>query len=140
MKANQDPTEESDTLSRTELNEKAQAIYDQRMARLQAMSEISSPGDGGRIDGLAWKYKAKGTFTEKELDKILPTRRMSYVAHRGLIIGAILTLVAIGTACVIFAGLSLCVEIKLGGTASNAWTMFQDDPVGYFHRIIGGLN
>ena len=139
MKANQDPTQESDTLSRSELNEKAQALYDQRMARLKAMSEMSSPGDGGRIDGLAWRSKPKGTFTEKELDKILPTRRMSYVAHRGAIIGIILVLIAIGTAAVIFAGLAACVEVKLGGNASDAWAMFQVDPVGYFHRVMGGL-
>jgi hypothetical protein len=139
MKANQDPTQESDTLTRSELNDKAQAIYDQRMARLKAMSEQSNPGDGGRINGLAWKFKPKGTFTEKELDKIIPTRRASYVAHRGIVIGFIMIIVLIGTVAVIFAMLAACAEVKLGGNFNDAWAMFNQDPIDYMHRVFGTL-
>jgi hypothetical protein len=140
MKANEDPTDMSDSpLTRGEINDKAQEIFNQRRERLKAMAE-SSPSDGGRIDGLAWKHRPRSTFSEEELNKIMPTRQLSFVMHRGLIIGVIFTGVAIGTALVLFLGIAACAELKLGGTAANAWTAFQQDPVNYFHRVINAFD
>jgi hypothetical protein len=115
---------------RYESKVKAENFYRQRQERMKEMSEQSS-----RISGLEWKFKPKNTFTSEELDKIIPTRRMSYILHRMIRIIVVMSCVTVATGGTAIIVASVCAEIKLGGNFSQASYAFKTSPMGYLKRV-----
>ena len=44
------------------------------------------------------------------------------------------------TSVVVLIGMSVCAELKTGGTAATAWAMFSADPVAYVRHVINAFD
>lgn len=136
MKANQDPSEDSDSrASRVASKMRAEIVYKKRQDAL-ANREIANTA---RMTGLEWKNRPRTTFTSEELDKIIPTRRASFVIFRFIRISFISSGMIAATAVTVFALLSVCVSLKLGESSSEAWTAFKASPVDYYHHVMDAI-
>ena len=137
MKANQDPNapDEDDGPKRYLAQEKARDFFKQRQDRLKDMQLASS-----RTSGLEWKNRPKNKFTSDELDRIIPTRRASYVAGKSASVLVVVAAAAAATSVVVLMGLSVCAELKTGGTAAGAWAMFTASPGTYVRHVLGAFD
>ena len=136
MKANQDPNadpEENDGPKRYLAQLKAKDFYQARQDRLKDMQTATS-----RYSGLEWKNRPKNKFSTDELDRILPTRRASYVAGKSASVFVVAGLVAFGTAVTLFIGLALCAELKLRNWDAGRDIMFSNPPA-YVSRVLGAF-
>ena len=118
---------------------KAENFHKQRQERLRIMSEQSNFLTTSRMDGMEWKRRPRTTFTEEELDKIIPTRRLSYIIKKAAFITVVSIAVAIPTLGTGFFIAAVCAEIKLGGSFEQAADMLQASPSDYFHRVYDAL-
>ncbi len=137
MKANEDPSEESDSpTSRVATKMRAEIVFKKREQAL-AKREIQNTA---RMTGLEWKHRPRTTFTEQELDKIIPTRRASYVIFRFLRLALMSAAAATAAAVVVFALLAVCVSLKLDETAAQGWAAFKASPIDYAHHVLGAID
>ncbi len=143
MSANQDPNADPELADNPALKrlakEKAETFYKKRQSRLKELAEQSPPSSGGRLTGMEWKTRPKNKFTSAELDSIMPTRRMSYVASKAGFISVVMAGVLAFTSVTVFAGASVCAELKVNGNFHNAWETFTASPAAYYQRVIGIL-
>ncbi len=137
IKAKEDPNspEADDGPKRWIAQERARDFYKQRTERLKEMQLASS-----RISGLEWKNKPKTTFSSEELDRIIPTRRASYVVGKSASILGVTAAAAAVTSVVVLIGMSVCAELKTGGTAAGAWAMFCANPAGYVQHVLNSFD
>jgi hypothetical protein len=125
-------------------------FYKLRQARLKEMADAQ--GTSSRYTGQEWRYKKPNKFTAEELDKIIPTRRASFVITRAIRLTIVGSLVGLFTAFIAFIGMSVCAELKLTSTngqnitlpmlenmVMSAWSMATTDPIAYYHRVMNAL-
>ncbi len=148
MKANEDPNAEQDdsgdVKKRMLAQLKAQDFYKLRQQRMKEMAE--QQGTSSRLSGLEWKNRPKNKFTAEELKKVLPTTDPVYMIKKTILVSFVGSILAAVTGTLLFATMSFCAELKLGGDYHNlghnlqgAWAMFLADPSAYYHRVISAL-
>ena len=140
MKANEDPNAEDYDSPKLHLAKlKAEEFYSKRKERLATRADSDATA-GSRVSGLEWKSRPKNTFSSDELDRIMPTRRASYVANRAAFLTVVGSLALAATLVTVFIGMAVCAELKLSISASAAWAMFTASPTAYYHHVMNAFD